>query len=515
MGRLAIAAAAGLSLLISFGGHAAEPAHRASTDAALRAAAVVPPSGRPIVLQLHQGTLIRPPGPVSTVFVADSAIADVTIKTPSLIYVTAKKIGDTVIYAVDAHDRVLVNKRVVVQYDLPALRASLAQMLPGQLINVHAVGQDVMLTGTVTTAAAAHKAEMIAAQLLGLSEPPITAGLAGTPGATGTTAAAVAKGPAGHGRVIDQLAVATPNQVNLHVHIASVDATALKQLGIRLDKLSGRFQFLTINSNASPPLLPPPLISAASALNEFALTQPVGGGHSINALLDVLTQEGFATSLAEPNLTAVSGQKASFLVGGQIEIPGSSVPTSIVSAGTTPTTATSTQALSFGVRLDFTATILDANHISLRLRPEISTLNFANATTVAGTTIPGLDETIAETTVDLASGQSFALAGLLRHDTDENVSKVPGLGDIPVVGALFRTTSYTHTDTEVVITVTPYIVNPVSTRLATPVAGFQPPHDASRVLLGSMYRQTLPAPARGPAGPGGQSLIGPVGFRLD
>ncbi len=507
MGRLAIVAAWGLSLLVAANttAAAAEAPHDGRAGMPFPAAAVVPPSGPPIVLQLHQGTLLRPPGPVSTVFVADSDIADVTVKTPSLIYVTAKRIGQTVVYAVDAHDRVLVSKRVVVQYDLPSLRAAFAQLLPGQLIDAREVGSDVVLSGTVTTAAAAHKAVTIASQMLGIAVASSATGLTSppepvpTPG-PGTTAA-------GQAHVIDQLTVATPDQVSLHVRIASVDATALKQLGITLSKTTGKFTFSTTGAGG--------LVAPTATPNVFSLVQPLGNGQSLSAMLDALTTEGLATSLAEPNLTAMSGEKASFLVGGQIEIPGTLVPTSVVSAGTAPTTATSTQALSFGVRLDFTATILDADHINLKLRPEISALDFANETTVAGTTIPGLDETIAETTVDLASGQSFALAGLLRHDTNEDISKVPGLGDIPWIGTLFRTTSYTHTDTEVVIVVTPYIVNPVVTAVATPVDGFQPPHDASRVLLGSMYRQTLPAPARGPLGAGGEGVIGPVGFRLD
>ena len=520
MRRLAIAAAWGVTLLIAANGYAADRAARThgSAHSAFQPTDVVPPSGPPIVLQLHQGTLIRPPAPVSTVFVADSDIADVTIKTPSLIYVTAKKIGDTVIYAVDANDRVLVNKRVRVEYDLPGLRTAFTQMLPGQLIDAHSVGQDVVLTGTVTTAAMARKAETITAQLLSLSEPPPTAGLNGTPGAATTaTAATPAKGATAGGRVIDQLTVATPNQINLRVRIAEVDATTLKELGVSLGKLTGKSVFQTVNPHND--ILPYPLLpnaaAGASLENELQLTQPLGAGQTLVSLINALESEGLATNLAEPNLTALSGQKASFLVGGEITIPGALTALATTSPGG-PTTATqSTQQLAFGVRLDFTATILDADHIHLKLRPEISALDNATATVVGNTTIPGLDETIAETTVELASGQTFALAGLLRHDTNQKVSKVPGLGDIPVIGSLFRSTSYNQSDTEVVIIVTPYIVRPVLTALATPNDGFRPAHDVSQDLMGSMYRQTPPAPARGPVSPGGQGLVGTVGFRLD
>jgi pilus assembly protein CpaC len=349
----------------------------------------------------------------------------------------------------------------------------------------------------------AHKAETITAQLLSLSEPPPTAGMNGTPGAATTaTAATPAKGATAGGRVIDQLAVATPNQINLRVRIAEVSVNALKELGITLGKTTGRFQFQTINPKSD-------------LENAFQMVQPLGSAQSLTATLDALQQEGLATNLAEPNLTALSGQKASFLVGGEITIPGALTAVSTATTAGGNTVTQSTQQLAFGVRLDFTATILDADHIHLKLRPEISALDNATATVVGNTTIPGLDETIAETTVELASGQTFALAGLLRHDTNQQVSKVPGLGDIPVIGTLFRTTSYSHTDTEVVIVVTPYIVRPVLTALATPTDGFHPAHDLSQAVMGSMYRQTPPAPARGPVSPGGQGLVGTVGFRLD
>jgi pilus assembly protein CpaC len=347
----------------------------------------------------------------------------------------------------------------------------------------------------VTTAAAARKAVAMAAQMFGLIEPT----------AAGGGAAPAAPAAAGH--VVNQLAVATPNQINLRVRIAEVSSTALKELGITLSKSTGKFQFSTTN----PTLLTPP------TQNAFQLIQPLGSGQDLTVVLDALTSEGLATNLAEPNLTALSGEKASFLVGGEIQIPGALTPATAVTGSTSVSTSTtaSTQPLSFGVRLDFTATILDANHINLKLRPEISALDNTDATTINGTTIPGLDETIAETTIELASGQSFALAGLLQHNINQTISKVPGLGDIPVVGALFRTTTFNKTDTEVVIVVTPYIVKPVATALATPADGFEAPHDLSRVLLGSTYRQTLPAPPTGPVGPGGQGLLGPAGFRLD
>jgi pilus assembly protein CpaC len=169
----------------------------------------------------------------------------------------------------------------------------------------------------------------------------------------------------------------------------------------------------------------------------------------------------------------------------------------------------------FGVSLDFTPTIIDADHLSLRVRPEVSQLSTQGEVTVQGFTIPALTVRRAETTVELASGQSFALAGLLQHTTTQDIAKVPWLGDIPVLGALFRSNEYQNDETELVVIVTPYLVRPPVTALATPLNGWVAPHDAQQVLWGDTWRREMPAPARGPLDSGGAGLIGPAGFRLD
>jgi pilus assembly protein CpaC len=207
-------------------------------------------------------------------------------------------------------------------------------------------------------------------------------------------------------------------------------------------------------------------------------------------------------------LTATSGQPASFLVGGEIPIP-------ISQPGTGGIATVTIEYKAFGVRLDFTPTIIDAKHVSLHVKPEVSQLDFANAITISGFSIPALTVRRAETTVELGSGESFALAGLLQNTSTENISKIPGLGDIPVLGQLFRSQRFQKGETELVIIVTPYLVKPVETALAAPTDGFVPPHDVQMIINGATYRQTLPGPAKGPAGPSPQGLIGPVGFRLD
>ena len=430
----------------------------------------IPANGRPILLATGRGTLIRLARPANTVFVANPDIADVQVKSPELVYITAKSPGTTVIYAVDSDDNVLLNAPVRVSLDLSELHQSLHQVVPGSAISVDQVDSNVVLTGTVADAGQAEKAQAIAASF-----------------------AAAVKG----GKVINRLSVATPNQVNLRVRIAEVDRDIMKQLGINWSKLNGNVQFQT----AFP----------GNIANTFLLGKFLPGSEQITVTLDALATEGFLTDLAEPNLTAVSGQTASFLAGGEYPYP-------VAQGGSVgPAPVITIQFQQYGVLLTFTPTIIDADHLSLKVRPEVSELDYTNAVTiVAGEPpVPGLTVRRAETTIDLASGQSFALAGLLMHNTTQNISKVPGLGDIPILGALFRSNQFTNNESELVVIVTPYLVQPPAMAAAAPTDGFEAPHDAQQVLSGDTWRRGLPAPARGPLDAGGNGLIGPAGFRLD
>jgi len=210
----------------------------------------------------------------------------------------------------------------------------------------------------------------------------------------------------------------------------------------------------------------------------------------------------------------MSGQTASFLAGGEFPVP---ISGSSSCTGGVPTI--SVEFKSFGVSLAFTPTVIDANHLNLRVRPEVSELTTVGAvsvplTSTSSITIPALTVRRAETSVELGSGESFALAGLLMHTSQQLVSKVPWIGDIPVLGALFRSDRFQRGETDLVIIVTPYLVQPAQTRLAAPTDGLQLPNDAQRVFLSDKYRQGLPGPGRAVTA-GGRGLIGPGGFRLD
>lgn len=433
------------------------------------------PAGTPILLEVGKGTLIRLPRAASTVFIANPDIADVQVKSPSLVYLSAKAPGETVVYAVDASDAVLLNAPVRVEHDLSRLRQSLKALVPGQDIAVNSVQGSVVLSGAVASAGEAEKARALASSIAG--------------GVKGSD-------------VVNQLNVATPNQVNVRVRVAEVNRSALKALGINWSKAAGNFQFNTNNPTTLPGI---------SGTNSIVYSIPLPGNTTrLTAELDALTAEGLVTDLAEPNLTVISGQPASFLAGGQFP-----VPTAVAAATTGGLPTVTVTFKDFGVALDVVPTIIDANHINMRVRPSVSALTTNGAVEISGFSIPALTVNQAETSVELASGQSFALAGLMRHNTEQDVSKLPWLGDIPVLGALFRSDRFQHDESELVIIITPYLVQPTNTALAVPTDGYVEPHDVQRVVNSDFYRQGLPAPPQGPVGAGGKGLIGPAGFRLD
>jgi len=484
MHKLLVLAAAGTCLLSITGSNAAEPAPSipaAETEPHAAVANVpsqIPATGKPILLEVGKGTLLRLDRPASTVFIANPDVADVQIKSPALIYLNAKSAGETVLYAVDAEDKVLLNSPIRVEQDISRLRQSFESLLPGENIDVKSVDNSLVLGGRVSTAGRAEQARAIAAAIARESK---------------------------DSRIINEMSVSTPNQVNLRVQVAEVNRQLLKALGVNFSKTTGRFQFMTENPTTGGQI---------SAQNLLAFTfgprsQP------FTAILDALAQENLVTMLAEPNLTTVSGQTASFLAGGEFPVP---VAGTAGQAGGVPTITVVFK--KFGVSLDFTPTIVDANHVSLRVRPEVSELTTTGQVSVPITatsvvTIPALTVRRAETTVELGSGESFALGGLMQNSAQTNVSKLPWLADIPVLGQLFRSEQFQRSETELVIVVTPYLVKPSATVLAKPTDGYVAAHDAEQILNASTYRQTLPGPGKGPAGRDGQGLIGPVGFRID
>jgi len=295
------------------------------------AASQIGANGAPIVLEVNKGTLIRLTAPAATVFIANPDIADVQVKSPSLIYISAKAPGETVIYAVDASDSVLLNSPVRVEHGVSRLRSSLRQLAPGERISADSVDGNLVLTGIVSDAGKADKVRALAGAIAG-----------------------EVKGS----QVINRMSVATPNQVSLHVRVAEVSLSALNAIGVNWHKLGSN---LIINTNN------PTTITNVIGSNEIIIGRMFS--EAISATIDALAQEGLVTVLAEPDLVALNGQTASFLAGGEFPVP---VAGSSTSTGGIPTVTVEFK--SFGVSLGFTPTILDAHHLNLRVRPEVSAL---------------------------------------------------------------------------------------------------------------------------------------------
>ncbi|HZT52529.1 MAG TPA: type II and III secretion system protein family protein [Stellaceae bacterium] len=455
------------------------------------AAKVVHPTGAALRLAPSKGAILRLDRPVANVFIADPDIADIQVKSPTVIYVVGKKIGETTLFAVDKDDAILVNSRVVVGADPDLLQHAIESARPGTPVAAAPLDNSVVLSGTVHSAAEAEDARRLAAVTLPKD-----------------------------GQVVPNMQIDKPNQVNLRVRVAEVSRNVFKALGLNWKAMfGGTSNFVGFATGTAPVLdatgafaTGAPVTSPSGAVtstfnNLFA--RATNSRVSVNALIDALEQQGLVTVLAEPNLTAVSGRPASFLAGGEFPIP---VPQA--STGTVPTITV--QYKQFGVSLKFVATILDHDRISLDVEPEVSQLTSVGSVQISGITIPALTTRRAQTTVELGSGQSFAIAGLLQNDVLQNVSKVPWLGDVPVLGGLFRSTQFERDESELVIIVTPYIVKPVAVaQLPLPTDGFVAPSDAARVLNGRMNAPSLPPAAVPGAAVPGAAPAQPLGFELD
>ncbi len=426
-------------------------------------------------IEANRGVLIRLDRPATTVFVANPDIADIQVKSPRLIYILGKTPGETTLYAADSQERVIANRTISVSHNLSRLRREIKALLPGANIDIRSIGSRLVLSGTVRSPRVAEEVRRFAA---GMVDKPKN--------------------------VVINLSVISPSQVQLRVRIAEVSRTVLKQFGINWSALfrTGNFLFGIATAN--------PVIVGTALLSSTRATDSLFGGFTtgsldINGLIDALDDNGLITVLAEPNLTAVSGKPATFLAGGEFPI--------IVPDNDGRVTIEYKQ---FGVSLAFTPTILAENRISLHVKPEVSQLSTAGAIEISGFTIPSLTTRRAETTVELGNGQSFAIAGLLQNNVRHDIDKFPGLGDLPVLGMLFRSDRFQRDETELVIIVTPYIVRPVdSDKLAMPTDGMVPPTDEDRILHGRLYRPSGRRDAPAPVVGNRADTRQPIGFVLE
>ena len=442
----------------------------------------------PVTVEVGKGILVRLERPANSVFVADPDVADVQAKSPTLIYLFGKSSGETTLFAVGDHDQVELNATIRVRFDLARIEDAIHQLAPRSAVSVSTVGDALVLDGTVYDAAEGDDIRRVAARY--------------------------AQDPK---QLINRMKVDAPNQVNLRVRVAEISRDLIKQLGFNWDATNQTSNFLF--GLASGPN-PASLVSAGIGTRELStdLKTTVNnlfgtakmGNTDLNTLIDALDSEGLVTVLAEPNLTAVSGEPASFLAGGEFPVPTSSQ----LNAGVQQVTV---EWKKFGVSVSFVATIGPSNRINLHVVPEVSELSNNGAVNIGGIQLPALTTRHADTTVDLASGQSFAIAGLLQNNVTQALQKFPWLADMPILGQLFRSESFRRQESELVIIVTPYIVRPVMTanRLQLPTDGYVSSSDGDLVFTGAQYKPQVLKKGLAPVSRTGSSLIGPVGFDLD
>jgi pilus assembly protein CpaC len=354
-----------------------------------------------------------------------------------------------------------------------AAQAAIVQTVQGAAgLRVRAAGNDLVLSGSVPNAYASQQAEAI------------------------TRAYAGEKGG-----LINELAVLGSIQVNVRVRIAEINRQVTRQLGFNWQALgTGNGWRFGLRTGAAATGVVNPLIPLGlTPLTNAPTPNQVGAGlisgnkqWDVNAVIDALAADSLITILAEPNLTAQSGETASFLAGGEFPIP-------VAGNGNNGSTNITVEFKQFGVSLGLVPTVLSHDRINLRIRPEVSELSSNGAVSVPlgnGTlTIPALTVRRAETTVQLGSGQSFAIAGLLQRTTLDATNALPGIGETPVIGALFKSNDFQRGESELVIIVTPYIVEPTSSpqALHLPTDGFKPATDLDRILFGRQM-----APGAGP-----------------
>ncbi len=460
------------------------PAHAPAAPAPT----VITAGNGPIVIEVGKGILVRIAQAAESVFVADPDVADVQVKSPNLVYVFGKSGGETTLFAVGKGDKVVLDTTIRVGWDIHRIEAAIHDLLPRSAISVNSAGDALVIDGTVFSAAEGDDVRRIAGRYV-----------------TDPTK-----------QLINRVKVDAPNQVNLRVRVAEISRDLIKQLGFNWDAAFRGSNFLL--GLASGPTVPAvggvfttrTLTTDLKTSVDNLFGQATFGKLDVNALVDALDAEGLITVLAEPNLTAVSGETASFLAGGEFPVP-------VASSFTGGQQTVSISFKRFGVSLSFVATIGGGNRINLHVIPEVSELSTTGAVNISGIQIPALSTRRADTTVDLASGQSFAIAGLLQNNMNQSIEKFPWLADVPVLGQLFRSESFRRQESELVIIVTPYVVRPtaVASRLQLPTDGFVNSSDSELLFTGAQYKPQVLNKAKAPASRSGSSLIGPVGFDLD
>lgn len=390
---------------------------------------------------LNKSQILRVDQRFGDLRLGNSAIADVVPLTDRTIYVLGKAVGSTSLTILGNNGRLLAVIDLMVTFDAQGLKAKLAEIVPSARVEVRAVNNALILSGDVASSVELARVIAVAETFAPNS-------------------------------VRNLMRLEGSQQVLLEVRFAEMGRTAAKKLGINLAATFGDFSLTSI-----------PDAGLSSIFTGLLGLRP--SGHTVDLTLDALEDKNLVKTLAEPNLIALSGETARFLAGGEFPVQSTDGDGNV-----------SIEFKEFGVGLAFTPTVLEDGLINLVVEPEVSELDLSAA---VGDT-PGLSTRKAKTTVEVRDGQSFAIAGLLQNNFKDNIEQVPFLGDIPILGVLFRSSQFQRDETELVIVVTPRLVSPVvAGSIALPTDGFAPPSDLSLFLLGN-----LEGPKRPPAGAEGE-----------
>ena len=420
-----------------------------------------------VPLALNKTLELKLPSAVRDVIVGNPKIADVVVRSPTQLFLVGKTIGGTNVFLLDAEGKIIERFEINVQPDTDSVKQALANLLPGEAIDVSGAGDSIVLSGSVSSDGVVQRANQVARRFVDEDN-----------------------------KIVNMLRVANEQQVMLRVRVSEVNKSAVKNLGIdwNLNNIAVGSGAVSIGQAATGNFTDDVVGTVAGAATGLG---PIG---SLDATLSVLEQQNLSKTLAEPNLVTVSGEASNILVGGEFPIPIAQDNNTI-----------SVEFKQFGVALSFLPVVLDSGRISLKVGTEVSSIDQAASIIVGNLQIPGLKVRRATSVVELPSGGSIMLGGLLQNDVISGLNGLPGLMNVPVLGQLFRSEAFQHDETELVITVTALLVKPVQPKLlALPTDGFAPASDLDLYFLGHLQNIYVKQPV--PTGHNAPALQGPIGY---
>ena len=411
-------------------------------------------NARSLSLGIGKSVVIDLPRDVKDVLVADPKIANAVVRSAQRAYIIGAAVGQTNIIFFDSAGQQIAAYDIAVKRDLNGARAALKQILPNSDIQIDGLGESLVLSGTAASPIEAQQAGDLAAKLAG-----------------------------GESKVVNSIVVRGRDQVMLKVTVAEVARSIVKQLGIDLNgSLNYGTTVVSFNNNNPFTALGRSLVGGNNITGSF------GAGANVQATLRAMESAGVVRTLAEPNLTAISGESATFIAGGEFPIPAGYTCDPVTRVCTTQITYKK-----FGISLNFTPVVMTEGRISLRVMTEVSELSIDNSITLnqqgSSLTIPSVRTRRAETTLEIPSGGAMAMAGLIAEQTKQAINGLPGLTQLPILGALFRSRDFVSNQTELMVLVTPYIVRAVAQKdLSRPDDGFANSSDPQADLIGSLNR---------------------------